>query len=279
MNGHHIGGKHSTAVYLDCAGTFSITRLVTIMEAYVAAASRREHNLADSAPALSEGDLRTMINCALPHLHVFSPQSMMATTDTIESLRDYLYNSARHSSMHRRVHSIMLDSATSFYWADRHDTDMANLPHRAESGGGQASGSKSESGYPRLRSALARATQELSCPVIYTVNNLFHKTAPLEPRVVHSSLPRSWQTFPTLRLLMQRNEVRGLPVAISAEEAAREAKARNEAVSQGLFTLTVNEADSTEWSADIRSALQRIGDWKIVVRITESGVFLEGGSS
>lgn len=225
--------------------------------------------------AIGEAELSTLIEHALQHLHVLSPQSMSSLIRTVETLTAYLYDDSRHYSMHRRIHSIMVDSATAFYWADRHDTEMANVPVTVEEAANK-SRPKTESGYSRLRAALHGLSQEVSCPIIYTSSNLFSKPSPTQPYVVAPSLHKSWLSFPSVRLLIKRSEVRGLPAAINAEEAAREALDRNEAVSRGLFALVVNEYRAEEWSSEVKEEMGRTGNRRRVVRITAEGVGVDG---
>lgn len=190
----------------------------------------------------------------------------------IEGLSAYLYDDGRHYSMHRRVHSIMVDSATAFYWADRNDTETANVPITVEDAADNTR-PKVYSGYTRLRAGLQNLGQELSCAIIYTAGNLFAK--PTQDYAVESSLPKSWLSFPTVRLLIRREEVRGLPPAISAEEAVRDSKDRNEAVSRGLFAMVANEAHSEDWSTEVREEMVRSGNRRMVVRVTAEGVAVE----
>lgn len=275
IGGLHLGGLQSAVLYVDCDGDFSITRLITIIKHHVTTCIRNSQREGLSSVTPSAADLTMTIEHALHHLHIFSPQSMAALVKTVDSIPTYVYNAGRHVSMHRRVHSVMLDSATAFHWADRSDTDTANIPSSVEEAG-QRMRPKAESGYPKLRSSLSSLSQELACPIIYTTGNLFHKTLSGQTRALPSSLPKSWLSFPTLRLIMKRNEIRGFPMAISAEEAARDAKDRNEAVAQGSFTLVVNDEYSEEWSAEVRNEMYNTGSGRTTMRVSVDGVILGG---
>lgn len=270
-----IGGQQSAVIYLNCDGDFSIDRMVKVLETQILTTIKAIRATEHDALLPSDAELGSTIEHALRHLHIFSPQSIGSLIKTLESLPAYLYNGNRHPSMHRRVHSIVLDSATAFYWADRNDTDMANIPSTVEEAADRTR-TKAKSGYARLRSVLSALSIELSCLTIYTTSNLFHRVPAGEIRNVPTSLPRAWLGFPTVKLVMRRGEVRGLPPAISAEEAARDARDRNVAVAQGLFSLVANEADADEWSADVRIEMRRMGNGRIAVRINDEGVVVRG---
>ena len=165
-------------VFFDCDGTFSVTRLITVIRNYILTISGD----------IGEAELSRTIEHALQHLHLLAPQSMASCIRMIEGLSAYLYDDGRHYSMHRRVHSIMGDSATAFYWADRNDTETANVPVTVEDAT-DGTRPKAHSGYSRLRAGLQHLSQELSCAIIYTAGNLFAKSSP--GYTVESSLPKS----------------------------------------------------------------------------------------
>lgn len=255
-----LGGQNTAVLYFDCHGSFDIERLVKVSRTYIAR----------MIPAAPIADVDDMIDYALQHLHVFSPQSAEQFLQTLEHLQSYLFETpSRHYSSHRRIHSMILDSMTTFYWTDRDDAERANIPSRVAD---VKKGPKSD--YPALKSMLSRLSSDLSCPIIYTSTNYFHKPDVATPtiRSLSSSLPHSWATFPTLRLLIQKREVRGFPVAISAEESVREANDRNQVVAQGWFDLTVNEDGSEDWSGEVVEEMHRTGRGKMAVRITNEGV-------
>ncbi|KAF2155104.1 hypothetical protein K461DRAFT_291989 [Myriangium duriaei CBS 260.36] len=274
LSGLYLGGRQSAVLYFNCDGDFSIARLVKVMEHYVTnCIGTQPEGFSSGTP--SKADLTDMTDHALQHLHVFSPQSMTSLIRTVELLPHYVYDPSRHTSMHRRIHSIILDSATAFYWADRNDMETANVPSTIEESG-HGLRTKAESGYSRLRSLLSSLGREFACPIVYTAGNIFHKTSGGPFRALATSLPKSWLSFPTVRLIIRRSEIRGLPTAISAEEAEREARDRNEAVSQGIFALTINEEYSEDWPVEVRNEIYNTGRVRIPVRIMTEGVIIGG---
>ena len=190
------------------------------------------------------------------------------------SLRDYLFDTSAHASSHRRIHSIILSSASAFYWPDRCDVDTANALNATS--GSTFPNQKSQSGYVKLASNLRSISSELSCPVIYTTWNL--SAVQLDSTAIRPSLPTPWPSLPTLRLIIQRRPVRKLPGAVSAEEALRDREDRNAAVAEGWFDVFVNGYGSEEWPDYIREGLRRTGgNGGFAVRIKREGMDVDDG--
>lgn len=267
-------GHNSAVLYFDTDGHFSITRLYTVVRGYVLS---RIDRIGTERPGRSgqskDSDIDAMIEASLQHVHIFSPQSMASLMQTLDKLMMYLGDRTRHHSMHRRIHSIMLDSATAFYWNDRYDTDMANVPDTYEEAT-QSRGKKIASSYPALRSLLSKLSHQLHCPIIYTASDVQPKYSQPATRSLPSALHKSWGTFPDLRLLIQQRPVRGFPLATSAEEAARDAKDRSAAVAEAPFEIVVNYDGNEDWNGETRDIV-RTGRGKFSIMITTEGVSLE----
>ncbi|KAF2224067.1 hypothetical protein BDZ85DRAFT_260338 [Elsinoe ampelina] len=267
-SGIPLQGQNRAVVYFDADGNFSIARFVKVVIAHVAACAGRTNKVIS-------GDLETvvqdMIETSLQHLHVFLPQTIDSLISSIECLTEYLMDKSRHLSMHRSMHSIMLDSASAFYWTDRHETDLANVPDTFEEAT-QRRGVRAISAYPALRSALTRASRQLQCPVIYTATELQPKHLQTTNRSLPSSLPKSWHTFPDIRLLVQKRPVRPFPIATSAIEAARDANDRNSAVVNAPFDVVLNQEGKEGWNPEIRDQIARTSRGRFVMRISEDKV-------
>ncbi|KAG8625203.1 hypothetical protein KVT40_006954 [Elsinoe batatas] len=268
ISGISLQGQNRAVVYFDTDGNFSIARLVKLAITHVAAcAGRMTREVSDDLDTA----VQDMIETSLQHLHVFFPQTIDSLISSIESLTDYLKDKNRHLSMHRNVHSIMLDSASAFYWADRHETDLANVPDTIEEAT-QRRGVRAISAYPALRSVLTRASRQLQCPIIYTATDLQPKQLQMTVRSLPSSLPKSWHTFPDIRLLVQKRPVRPFPVATSANEAARDANDRNAAVDNAPFDVVLNQEGKEDWSPEVRDQIARTSRGRFVMRISEDKV-------
>ncbi|KAF4550454.1 Hypothetical protein D9617_17g047220 [Elsinoe fawcettii] len=269
INGTPLHGQINAVLYFDTDGHFSITRLVQVMIDHIRSCITQSNIAQERQPA--DEEIQTMVATALQHLHVFFPQSMMSLIQTIDCLMKYLKDNTRHPSMHRKIHSIMIDSVSAFYWSDRNDTDLANVPDTIEEATYRR-GQKTTSAYPALRSSLTRMSRLLQCPIVYTSTDVQPKQLSSTTRSLPSSLPKLWHTFPDLRLLVQRRPVRGFPVATNADEAVRDAKERNAAAEDAPFEIVVNEDNREDWSREVRDEIARTGRSKLTLRISNQGV-------
>lgn len=229
-----VGGRQACVMIIDADGRFSTSRLARQM-AKMAKSYAKD-------PQDRQG-LKDAISISLKHVHIFSPQSMASTITTVQSLQSYLFNANRHHSFDRAVAFLALDSASAFYWQAKSDAENASLLNKQ---------SPPPSGYVQLAGALKNASRIFNTPVIFTCWNMSSpKKSPsfgMGTRAYRSPLPPPWQTLPTLRLLVQRIQVRKLPVEIGVEEALRESEMRQKVVEQGSFECYVNE-----WGLDERT--------------------------
>ncbi|PNS19070.1 hypothetical protein CAC42_1806 [Sphaceloma murrayae] len=252
-----LQGQHAAVLYFDTCPNFSVNRLVTIMTTHIT------HLI----PSIAPPDLETLLVTSLTHLHIFTPPSLPSLLLTLSSLSDYLR--APHPSHHRALHSLVLSSATAYHWADRHDTEMANIPSTTE----HVSRKRVLSGYPALRAALSKASKDLHCPVIYTATDPRPKYGP-PSRSLKAVVPRSWETFPDVRVLVQRRMVRSFPIGTCAEEAGKDAGQRGQAVHGAGFDIGANEHGIGEWSAEVREEVRR-GKGRARMRVDGQGVWVD----
>jgi len=213
-------------------------------------------------------DLDLKVEDALQHIHIFSPQSMQSLIETIKQLPEYLFNQSLHKSMNRKAHSIIIDSATAFYWRDRQDCDIVKAMAGPNSNYDQPN-------YLTLKVVLYSLAKQLHCPIIYTTSNMFGLKIPTESiRELAPSLPRSWHTFPDLRLLVQRRTAHSLPPTTSADEAIRDSKERPEVIAKAMFKITINEYGKEDWSDRIREMLNNVGGIDVQMKITNEYTIL-----
>ncbi|KAL2420025.1 hypothetical protein ABEF95_000676 [Exophiala dermatitidis] len=165
------GGKGSTVVYVDSDGRFSASRLMQVMEHYIATRQQKQstttpgdvgsHSLSKSIykgkdpdkpnnvninittnttsnranESESESDTNSIALEALQHIHVFRPQSSTQVMTILQSLPEFLFDRSRiQSSVYRQLGLLVLDSAAAFYWQDRLDRDMGRLGGTESSG-------------------------------------------------------------------------------------------------------------------------------------------------
>jgi len=265
-----VGGQDGAIIIMDNDNRFSVPRLVQIMQHLLSNKIVKAKTGPTSETQLpTSKDMDQAIEAALSHVHIFRPQSMESLLTTITNLRSYIFDPDSHYSIHKRIHSIMLSSASAFYWQDRCDMDTAaalSVPSASAT-----TNQKPRSAYIQLAASLRNISAELSCPVIYTT----WTTSPVQlgNTAIRPSLPNPWPTLPLLRLVVQRRSVRKLPGAISAEEALRDRKDRSEAVAEGWFDVSVNGYNSDEWTDAMREGLREMGGGGgFAMRIWHEGV-------
>ncbi|KKK18967.1 hypothetical protein AOCH_006346 [Aspergillus ochraceoroseus] len=296
-----LGGHAAAVVFIDADGRFDAERLRNIARGIV------EDKLRKKPETTPVGDIPgrtvnpTMDQClealllaSLQHVHVFRPQSSLALLYTLQSLDTYLLDLSRHVSANRRVHSIIVDSATAFYWQDKLQDEVA----RTEDIGRPIDELERERReqksfyladmYADLVTALKRVQRLFDCAIIYTSTSLAGKSvgkpgAPLDaynpldtvlPNMVsfRSSLPPPWGLFPTLRLVVQRDMVRPFPPTMSIRDAQKDAQMRHEVVMQGKFVGSVNGWGREDWPRRVLEGVKRLDGGQFVFQVGRDGV-------
>lgn len=242
------GGQGTTVVWLDTDGRFSATRLRHLMNGMV------------SSSASHEDDAEGVAQEGLLHVHVFRPQSSRQLVETLEFLSSYLLDAAAHSSIHRHLSLLVLDSATAFYWQDRLESENARFEHPDEP-----------------RDKLSRATEvitrlkklqkEFDCALLFSTSSSFHTVnrpaqpfttadaaAPQEPRSISP-----WTAFATLTLRLSRVATTKFASHMSLEECLRDQEKRQEAVAKGRLLAELDRSGAENWTSEVREALRRIG--------------------
>lgn len=303
FDGVTLGGKGGAVVFLDTDSRFDAKRLrdilVCIVREKLDSGQRGEHNIKpDTEPALG-----LMIDECLRHVHVFRPQSSLALLSTLRSLESYLLHSTQHVSHARRLHAIILDSASAFYWQDRREAELLSIPGVREERAATATSQNPETSShanmntPQIAletvNALRHLQHTFSCAILYSTWGLQrahpqHKpqhmyayatpsssSASASPLSFRPHLPRPWPTFPTLRLVVHRDPVRQFAPYMSIDEARRDASARQGVVARGEFSLWVDLWGKDNWPPEIMERLSAnniLGFW-----VRNAGVGICGG--
>lgn len=219
------------------------------------------HYLLSTTSNLPFPTAQEVIHTALSHIHIFQPSSLSSLIATVSSLPTYFLDPG-NGSAERRVGAIIVDSPSTFFWADK---------AAATTGQGQ-------SRYPALASTLKRVSTILSAPIVYTTSH-FSATGTTTSSSTSSSsssdnmalrpqLPSPWPTLPTLRLVIDRNAVQGFNRDIDAETAVKHAEGRNKAVREAGYKVSINR-----WSNEGREGGNRDVDTVgFEVKIDEKGV-------
>ncbi|KAF1919071.1 hypothetical protein BDU57DRAFT_536096 [Ampelomyces quisqualis] len=205
-----LSGQNAAIILFDPLHHFSVPRLASIMLHMLVS------RLKEAGQAIDADNLKSLVATTLLHVHIFRPQSWISLLSTLRSLPDYLFDSTKHKSMHRRIHSIILDDVDAFVSSIRASTSTStsNTLTTASS---------------QLTSAVYRLTTLLSCSAVLTSQS----TTPTSYR---PALPLSWpQNIHTTRLAVRRVQVLKFAPAISVEEAEAERAQRWDVVSKGRF--------------------------------------------
>ncbi|PGH00340.1 hypothetical protein GX51_05838 [Blastomyces parvus] len=187
----------------------------------------------------------------------------------------------KHSSHSRPLHAILLDSASAFYWQDRREMEVLSIPGVREERARRArdqndtdtnTTTTTNTNTPTAQSQLPhqiihtlRALQQtFSCPLVFTTWGLLRAIPPAHhsnstPDALHGQtstraplyksrrpsfrphLPRPWPSFPTCRVIVEREVVRPFAPFLTMEEIKGEAQERQEVVRRGRVVGWVDE--------------------------------------
>ncbi|EFR03568.1 hypothetical protein MGYG_06565 [Nannizzia gypsea CBS 118893] len=135
FNGIHLGGQDGAVVFLDSENHFNAARLRDVALHYARETiyiQKQKQRGAGLSPRKQqredEAELRNMVTACLQHVHVFKPTSSESVVATLQSLEEYLLDTMRHLSAQRKLHSIMLDSTSTFYFKDKRQALIDSLP-------------------------------------------------------------------------------------------------------------------------------------------------------
>ncbi|PWY86551.1 hypothetical protein BO94DRAFT_557006 [Aspergillus sclerotioniger CBS 115572] len=306
INGVPLHGRESAVVFLDTDGRFDAERLRTVLGGIVKA---RIKALVENPTKVisadgksfdcSDEDIKNMLVTCLQHVHVFRPQSSSALLATLQHLDTYLFDLTRHLSSSRPVHAIYLDSANAFFWQDKLQDEIARVGDIGRPAADlERERTQKESFhiadlYSDLVAELKRLQRLFSCGVVFTStvqgksagaqgNSGYQPSGPYDlytpgpsvPRTpsFRSALPAPWGTFPTLRIVVQRDTVRPFPSTMTAHNAQRGASQRQVVVGRGKFTGWVNGWGREDWPRRVLDGLEEKNGGKFAFRVGQDGV-------
>jgi hypothetical protein len=272
-NPTHTHHTNPTTIALLTTSPIDLPRLTQILL----------HHLLSTTPNLPLSIAQDHIHTSLSHIHIFQPSSLASLVATISSLPSYFLD-PRNGSKGRRVGGIIIDSASTFFWADK-----------AATGQGQT---QAQSRYPALASTLKRAATSLQSPVFFSTENLsaafstfntsnscatfntstfstFNTTtsassiSSTSAMAIRPHLPPPFPTLPTLRLIISRQSIQGFSKDTDAETCLKHAEARDKATRQAGFVVRVDK-----WGGDGHREREREeeGDQGFELRIDGKGV-------
>jgi hypothetical protein len=211
-----VGGHDAATILLDPLHHFSASRLASVMFSLLSSKLRTRGRSIDET---AKQTMKEVVQRSLIHVHIFRPQSWGALLSTLKSLPDYLFDATRHKSMHRRIHSTILEDVDAFVWSIR------NNPSTTTSSNPLATAST------QLTTQLSKLAVLLSCATITTSYSSSNS-----PTIFRPHLPTAWpQGTQITRLAVSRVEVLRFAPAVSIEEAEAERQQRWEVVNRGQF--------------------------------------------
>ncbi len=210
-----LHGQDAAVIFFDPLNHFSISRLVQVTFNLLRSKIQAAGQKLDEAMI---SKIRTLIETSLVHVHIYRPKSWSSLLTTIRSLPDYLFSPEKHHSMHRRIHSIILDDIDAFVWHIRNSaSSVANTTNPLSTAS------------LHLTIALQKLSARLSCALILTSSSA-------SSTVFRSPIPMSWnQNMQVTRLAVRRAETVKFAPAISLDQAEVERQQRWKVVSRGKF--------------------------------------------
>jgi hypothetical protein len=208
-----LSGQNGAVIVFDPLHHFNVPRLASIIFNILVSKAQ------EAGKDISTADVKSLVAISLFHVHIYRPQSWASLVTTLRSVPDYLFDATRHKSIHRRIHSIVLEDIDTFVWPIRNATSPSIGSTTNHLGIASA----------QLTSALRHLTVLLSCGVVITSQST-------TPTSFRPPLPLHWpQTMSTTRLAVRRVDVLKFAPAISVEDAETEKAQRWEVVAKGRF--------------------------------------------
>ena len=259
-----IGQGGQAVVLIDLSGRFSILRLRDVMTTMVVERS-----------TLPDDIIPILISESLAHVHVFRPQSTPSLLATLASLPAYLLEQPpKHHSSSRVLGILAIHDLSSFLWQDRLDAEDATDP--AVAGADMAGDGIFLQRYRDLVAHLRKIHDLFSCTVVAT-NWAFSPTTSLMGQpALRPHLPAVWNTFCTVKIVVDRDKVSKFRPGMSVEEAKSEGDQRWQAVNQSGFSVWVNWWGSEGWREEVKEAVKRLSSGgRFSFKVTPGGVFFE----
>jgi hypothetical protein len=245
FNGSKIDGKNGIAVVFDTDDRFDASILQRTIKNTIGQ-KLQQINETEAASTIDldantglNPDLNVKVNITsqdldkvsteiLSQVHIFRPQTFQSLLATLDQLPLYLFE--LHS--HRAVQTIILDSASAFYWQLRADQELRKI--QALDGQNEAVriGPATPS-YLALIQRLRSLSEKFECSVIVSTWDLAPSNQPLISRL-NPTLP----VTPNVRLEVYRSPTRRFPDNISVEQAHAQRSLRDDAVRRHEFQVT-----------------------------------------
>jgi hypothetical protein len=216
-----LNGQDSTVILFDPLHHFSVPRLATVILHILT--NKLGVPLSTLSPSVKTS-LLTLTSLSLDHVHIFHPSSWAPTIATLRSLPTYLFDSTRHKSSHRRVHSLILEDMDAFTWSLRSSHHSASAPSTKSTNPLSAPSKELTTELVQLRSLL-------QCHVVLTSPSIL-------PSLFRPPVPTAWPAgVGVVRLAVRRVEVVRFAPEMGVEQAQAEGAQRWEVVQRGRFEV------------------------------------------
>ncbi|PYH48627.1 uncharacterized protein BP01DRAFT_371554 [Aspergillus saccharolyticus JOP 1030-1] len=296
LYGIQLEGRGSTVVFMDTDGRFDAERLRGVLRGIV-----KVRCGAQDLDLLDEETEKMIVSC-LQHVHVFRPTSSSALLATLQQLDVYLLDLTRHASGPRALSLLILDSANAFYWQDKLQDevtrvgDIGRLAAEVENDRREKRSFYLFDMYADLVRELKRLQRVFGCAVVFTTTAAPSATAshhshgfqPSGPFDLYnpsdapafrmpsfrSALPAPWGTFPTLRVVVQRDMVRPFSAGLGLLDVEKIAAKRQDIVMRGRFSGWVNMWGREEWPRRWLEGIEALDGGLFFFRIGRDGVQL-----
>ncbi|KAH7062664.1 putative Rad51 family DNA repair protein [Macrophomina phaseolina] len=281
-DGIDLRGKNSAVVIIDTDGRFSVPRLLQVARCHVhrciqrAAAPHDENRPPPSTNNTSNTE--TLIADSLSHVHIIQPQSHASLLSTLRTLPSYLSSPRAHPSSHRPLHSIILDSASAFFWplrAAEDDAHAATIGTQQQQQASSSSSSPTSTAYADLVAELRALAARLDAAVVATTASVAPRPGDAPGMAMRPLLPPAFtNAFALVRLGVRREGVQPFAPAMSVREAQRERAQRQGVVEKGGVGVWVDGWGAAAWGKEVREAMEQgAGRWRFVIRA--EGVWVE----
>ncbi|KAL9600500.1 MAG: hypothetical protein Q9219_003151 [cf. Caloplaca sp. 3 TL-2023] len=262
-----LRGRASAVVIIDLSNRFSVLRLRDIMINHV-------HLCLDSlSEPASNKAISILIRSSLDHLHIFRPQSSPSLFATLSNLQSYIFDTTSYASGHRQVGSVIVHHVDAFLWQNR----LEDAEDPTNEGKTTQKSTLLSDRFRDLVAHLRNLQDTFSCLITATSSALsttsYTRVDGLVAPISSSHLPNAWKSFVTARLLVKRDSVQKFVHGMSAEEAAREAGQRREAVEKCTFSARLDWSESDVWKEGTKSAIKALGGGiECHFKVTTSGL-------
>ncbi|KAI5307314.1 hypothetical protein KEM56_000021 [Ascosphaera pollenicola] len=247
--------SHAAVVFIDTNGQFDANRLRDVALGIVIQEAKNQGRDLLTAPS-GLHQLQELVVESLKHVHVFRPSSSAELLTILHHLPAYLLQTndesastmPKHYSRSRPVHSLLIDSASAFYYQDARANEVTRLVLDDNRVRGDAADSDVDGSQPKIAipaianasdlvSSLRHVQRTFECAVIFTTWGLYPRVSRNATSQLNSNgngvnnwagrtvnitsfksyLPAAWSTYPTCRLMLQREPVKQFPPDFSLE--------------------------------------------------------------